>query len=204
VWRLAWLVAFAWLLALSLVFPLAGTPARVDDRFPRENGRPAIGTLDGMAYMVPGDYTWHPDPEQAGDSRIVLRYDYDALRWLLDNVTGTPVVAEAIIGYYREGGLRVATFTGFPALLGFHQEGEQRYGWQTGERRALGEEFWRTADVGRARQLIDQLGIDYIYVGQLERIVYPPEGLAKLDRLVAEGVLAVAYRNDGVTIYRVL
>jgi hypothetical protein len=41
-------------------------------------------------------------------------------------------------------------------------------------------------------------------VGQLERIVYPAEGLAKLDRLVAEGVLDVAYRNDGVTIYRVL
>ncbi len=203
-WRVAWLAGFATLLALSLVFPLAGTPARVDDRFPRDNGRPPIGTLDGMAYMVPGSYTWHPDAGRAGDSRIVLRHDYDALRWLQDNVSGTPVVAEALVGYYREGGLRAATFTGFPTLLGFHQEGEQRYGWQTGERRARGEEFWRTADPARAQALIEEMGIDYVYVGELERIVYPPEGLEKLDRLVAEGVLAMAYRNDGVTIYRVL
>jgi YYY domain-containing protein len=203
-WRLAWLAAFSWLLLLSLIFPIVGTPARLDDRFPEENGRPAIGVLDGMAYMEPGVYTWHPDAQQAPTTRIELRYDYEALRWLLDNVSGTPVVAEALIGYYREGGLRVASFTGFPTLLGFHQEGEQRYGWQTGPRRSQAEEFWNTTDPQRGRQLIEELGVDYIYVGQLEHIVYPPEALAKFDQLVETGALEVVYRNDRVIIYRVV
>lgn len=200
--RAVWTVAFGWLLALSLIFPLLGTSARLDDRFPRENGRPPVGTLDGMAYMTVGTYTWHPDPAQAPYTRIVLRHDYDALRWLLDNVRGLPVVAEAVIGYYREGGLRVASFTGFPTLLGFHQEGEQRYGWQTGPRRSQAEELWTTTDPARGQQLLAELGVDYVYVGQLERIMYSPEALAKFDRLAEQGVLEVAYRNEGVTIYR--
>ncbi|MDW8319201.1 MAG: DUF2298 domain-containing protein [Anaerolineae bacterium] len=201
--RAAWTVGFAWLLALSLAFPLLGTPARLDDRFPPENGRPPVGTLDGMAYMTVGTYTWHPDPAQAPHTRIVLRHDYDALRWLLDNVRGLPVVAEAVIGYYREGGLRVASFTGFPTLLGFHQEGEQRYGWQTGPRRSQAEELWTTLDPERARQLLAQLEVDYVYVGQLERIMYSPEALAKFDLLAQQGSLEAVYRNEGVTIYRV-
>jgi uncharacterized membrane protein len=123
---------------------------------------------------------------------------------MLDTIEGTPVVAEALIGYYREGGLRVASFTGFPTLLGFHQEGEQRYGWQTGPRRSQAEEFWRTTDVTQAQQHMAELGIDYIYVGQLERIVYPPESLAKFDRMAQSGLLEVVYSNEQVTIYRVL
>jgi uncharacterized membrane protein len=201
--RGAWLLAFTWLLALSLVFPLAGTPARLNDRFPPESGRPAIGTLDGMAYMTVGSYTWHPDPSQAANTRIDLRHDYDAIRWLLENLQGTPTIAEALVGYYREGGLRVATFTGFPTLLGFHQEGEQRYSWQTGPRRSQAEELWRTGDPERARQLLADLAVDYVYVGDLERIVYPPEGLDKFQRLAQQGHLEVVYRNEHVTIYEV-
>ncbi len=113
------------------------------------------------------------------------------------------MVAEALIGYYREGGLRVASFTGFPTLLGFHEEGEQRYGWQTGQRRSLAEEFWRTTDPARARELIDELGIDIIYVGQLETIVTPPESLAKFQAMAESGDLKVLYSNDKVIIYQV-
>ncbi len=203
VWRVLWTGTFIYLLVLSLVFLVAGTRARLDDRFPPENGRPAVGTLDGMAYMSAGTYTWHPDPALASSTSIELRYDYDALRWLLDNVEGTPVVAEALIGYYREGGLRVASFTGFPTLLGFHEEGEQRYGWQTGQRRGLAEEFWRTTDPARASELIDELGINIIYVGQLETIVTPPESLAKFQTMADLGDLRVLYSNDKVIIYQV-
>jgi uncharacterized membrane protein len=203
-WRGVWVVAFGWLLILSLVFLVAGTPVRLADRFPPENGRPPVGTLDGMAYMEAGSYTWHPDPQQAANSRIVLSYDYDALRWMLDHVQGTPVVAEAVIGYYREGGLRVASFTGFPTFLGFHQEGEQRYNWQTGPRRTQAEEFWNTTDLERTRQLIDDLDVDYIYVGQLERIVYPAGSLEKFQQLADLGELEVVYRNDRVVIYKVV
>jgi YYY domain-containing protein len=202
-WRAAWIVGFVGLLVLSLAFPMVGTPARINDRFPAQDGRPPIGTLDGMAYMQQGVYRWHPDPNLAADTSIVLDYDYQALRWLLENVEGTPVVAEALVGYYREGGLRAATFTGFPTLLGFHQEGEQRYSWQTGRRRALAEEFWRTTDLDRAGQLIEELGVGLVYVGRLEQVVVPAEGLEKFERLVELGELEIPYSNDQVTIYRV-
>ena len=111
-WRRAWKGAFALLLLSGLVYPIVYTPVRVRDRFP--GARPPIGTLDGMAFMSVGSYAW---PE---DNLIELKYDYEALRWLLANVKGTPVVAEAALPYYREGGLRVATYTGLPTLLGAH------------------------------------------------------------------------------------
>ena len=157
-----------------------------------------------MAFMSTGTYTWHPEPELAASTPIDLSYDYEAINWLLDHVSGTPVVAEALAGYYREGGLRVASFTGFPTLLGFHQEGEQRYGWQTGPRRSKAEEFWNTPDPTVALRVIDELGIEYIYVGQLENILYPAEGLAKFSAMVETGDLEEVFRNERVVIYRAM
>ncbi|MDH7487753.1 MAG: DUF2298 domain-containing protein [Anaerolineae bacterium] len=191
-----WTTAFALLLASSLAFPLLGTVDRVNDRFP--GARPPIGTLDGMAFMTVGSYTW-PDPSNV----IELQYDYEAINWLLEHVRGTPVVAEGRIDYYREGGMRVSSFTGLPTLLGAHQS-EQRYGdTQVGPRDGLAREFWSTPDIGRARQIIADMHISYIYVGRLERTVYPPEGIAKFEQMAGQGLLEEVYRNQEVAIYRV-
>jgi uncharacterized membrane protein len=54
----AWQVIVGVLFFAVALYPLLGTPARVLDRFPGE--RPPIGTLDGMACMTVGQYTW-PD-----------------------------------------------------------------------------------------------------------------------------------------------
>ncbi len=206
-WRAVWMSAFGVLLASSLAFPILGIPARVDDRFP--GPRPPRNTLDGMAYMTVGVYTW-PDPS----NRIELRYDYEAIQWMLEHIQGSPVVAEAPAGwyqvkgqnvgydYYRAGGLRVASMTGFPTLLGQHQ-GEQRYGDQVGRRERDGMELFQTPDIARTQELIDQLRVTYIYIGQLERTLFPPETLAKFDRMVAEGKLEVVYQNPKVTLYKV-
>ncbi len=202
-----WRAVAGALLFAGLFFPAFGTPARVTDRFP--SARPPIGTLDASAYMATGRYQW-PDDRHTID----LYYDYQAIHWLLDHVQGTPVVAEAPAGsydvagrsvaydYYRAGGLRVASLTGLPTFVGQH-EYEQRPGAQVGEQAALGQEFFATPDLGRARALIGQLHVDYIYVGQLERILFGEAGLSKFDALVASGDLEVAYRNPQVVIYRV-
>ncbi len=204
---LLWKAVATVLLAGGLVFLAVGVPARVDDRFPGE--RPAIGTLDGTAYMTVGRYTW-PSAEYV----INLRPELDAIRWLWANVRGTPVVAEAPAGgyevagqyvgydYYRAGGLRVASLTGLPTFAGQHQY-EQRPGDQVGLRTGQGQEFFRTTDIGRARELLHQLRVGYVYVGRLERILFSPESLAKFDRMVELGELEVAYRNADVVIYRV-
>jgi len=176
-----------------------GTVARVKDRFPEGlSERPPFGTLDGMAFMKYGVYTW-PDPQH----KIVLKWDYEAIRWLLDNEPRVVPIAEARLDYYREGGTRVASFTGLPTFMGLHQMGEQRYGWQTGPRQQLALEFWKTPDVGRTLEIIRQVDIHYIYVGQLERQQYAPRVLDKFERMVQQGYLTVVFQNEGVTIYRV-
>lgn len=195
-WGAAWTAILAILLGVSLIYPIWGTRARVADRFP--GARPPIGTLDGMDFMRVGSYTW---PDES--NRIELRYDYEAIRWLLDNVPGTPVVAEAALPYYREGGMRVASYTGLPGLLGAHQS-EQRYSWMTGERDGQVRQLFDGGDVEAALRVIRDLRIRYIYVGQLERTVYDARGLAKFDKWLQEGRLEVAFQNEGVTLYRVL
>jgi len=193
-WRRAWAAGLVLLSFASLLYPLVFTPARVDDRFPGD--RPPVGTLDGMAFMTVGSYTW---PE---NNRIELKYDYQALQWLIANVKGTPVVAEAAIPYYREGGLRVATYTGLPTFLGAHQN-EQRYGSQVGGRDGKAREFFNTSNISRVLQLIGELHVSYIYVGQLEHTVYDAAGLAKFDDMVQQGELEVVYENEKVKIYQV-
>ena len=207
-WRGLWYALMGLLLALGLVFLVLGTKSRVNDRFP--GPRPPRTTLDGMAYMRVGEYSW-PDASHT----IPLKYDYDAIRWLQEHVTGTPVVAEAPASwylvqgrnvgydYYRAGGLRVASMTGLPTLLGQHQ-GEQRYGWQTGPREQVSRAFWETTDPEQAWQIANDLHIDYVYVGPLERILFTPEQLAKFDAWVQSGRAEIVYQNPGVTIYRLI
>ncbi|GAB4516209.1 MAG: hypothetical protein Kow0047_28150 [Anaerolineae bacterium] len=210
-WHEAWrdlaAAVFVILFASSLAFPIQGIPERVNDRFP--GPRPPRNTLDGMAYMTVGQYYW-PDEQHL----IRLSYDYEAIRWLWEHVHGSPVVAEApaawypvggrMVGYdyYRAGGLRVASMTGFPTLLGQHQ-GEQRYGEQVAQREREGVELFQTTDIERTQMLLRQLRVSYIYLGQLERILFPPEVLAKFDRMAQDGRLDVLYQNPAVTIYRV-
>jgi len=195
-WRWAWRAALAILLVGAFLFVPIGTVARVKDRFPGE--RPPIGTLDGMAYMNVGRFNW-PDT----DHPIDLKWDYMALQWLLDNVKGTPVIAEGRIDYYRAGGMRVASYTGLPTFLGAHQ-GEQRYDWQVGERDGIAREFFNTADVSQAMETIRDLHVEYVYIGTLERTVYDPPGIEKFEKMEQMGLLETVYQNDQVTIYRVL
>ncbi|NOZ51160.1 MAG: hypothetical protein GXP37_14115, partial [Chloroflexi bacterium] len=207
-WRWAWTNLLGVLLVLGLVFPIWGTASRVNDRFP--GPRPARTTLDGMAFMSVGEYGW-----PTYENKIVLKHDYEAIRWLLDHVQGTPVVAEAPASwypvngqnvgydYYRAGGLRVSSFTGLPTFLGQHQ-GEQRFGTLTGPREQVGREFWETTDVARLRQIIAELHVDYVYVGQLERTLFSDAQLAKFDVLVNAGEAEIVFENPGVKIYRLL
>jgi YYY domain-containing protein len=194
--RYAWKACALFLLASSTTFLFLGTQQRMDDRFP--GPRPPLGTLDGSAFMTVGSYFW---PDESNPIQLV--YDHQAISWFLEHVTGTPVVAEAPLPYYREFGLRVASYTGLPTLLGAHQN-EQRYDWQVGTRSDETNALYRTADPQEARDLISRLHVSYIYVGQLEHSVYPPEGLDKFETLRGVGVLAVVYENPGVKLYEVL
>lgn len=194
-WRKLWQGAFLALFLASTIYTVFGAQARVRDRFP--GAKPSPGTLDGLAFMTVGRYTW---PDESNP--IELRYDYEVIQWFLANVEGTPVVAEAPLPYYREGGLRVASYTGLPTLVGAHQN-EQRYGWMVAEREAEARSLYESTDLEETKALIEELDVTYIYVGQLERTVYPARSLAKFDTLLEQGYLELAYENPKVRVYKV-
>jgi uncharacterized membrane protein len=133
-----------------------------------------------------------------------LPADWRAIRWLLENVEGTPVILEGSAPLYHWGS-RYSIYTGLPTVLGWdwHQK-QQRTGYteKVDQRQREVNRFYETADVEAAWETIHKYGVRYVVVGGLERAYYPTAGLAKFDRMAGDG-LAVVYRDEGVTIYRV-
>ena len=182
-----------------LIYPALATPVRVNDRF-----NPTPLTLDGAAWMPHAEY--HP-PDWCADNPtrpIALRWDYDAIRWLQDNAPGTPVVLEGHGSQYCWNS-RISQYTGLPTVLGWpwHQE-QQRGDGDIVRRRAMDvADIYNTPSPNRARQLLNQYGVAYVVIGDLERIYYDETGIAKFEDMVAAGLLTLAYANDGTRIYRV-
>ncbi len=192
-WRLAWRGTVASMVFSSLVFFVLGTRVRLNNRFP--GAQPPRNTLDGMAYMTVGQFSWD-------NSTFRLAYDYDALKWMQENIHGTPIIAEAKIGYYREWGMRVAAYTGLPSALGGLHQSEQHFPRELGRRDGLVNQFWMTTDPGRTLDLMDELGIEYVYFGQIEWTLYGAQSQARFETLVQSGELEVVYRNERTVIYR--
>ena len=166
----------------------------------------APNTLDGMAFMP---YVKYGDTDYAGNSvTIDLANDYQALRWMQRHIEGSPVIAEAHSSNpYRSIGNRVAMYTGLPAIIGWD--------WHQRQQRAVLSSdlvsqriqdvgtLYNSADTAEALSILDKYGVSYLYVGDLERAYYRPEGIAKFEQLSIDGNLEVAYQDPAVTIYRV-
>jgi YYY domain-containing protein len=192
--RIAWQSAFALLLASTLLYPILATGARIDNRFDTSVGP----TLDGTAFMRKAV---HRDKDRV----LTLAHDLGAIRWMLDNVEGSPVVAELNTSPTLYGwGNRFAMFTGNPAIVGwdFHQR-QQRGIAMPGaieERIADVQRAYRTRDPDRAYRILRRYDAEYLVVGELER-AYFPRGQDKWATRV--GILwDLVYRNEGVEIYR--
>ncbi|MEN6478909.1 MAG: hypothetical protein ABFD20_04630, partial [Anaerolineales bacterium] len=151
---------------------------------------PPRWTLDGIAFMQTGAYDY-PDV----DHRIELRYDLETVRWLQTNAVGNAIVAEAPVGYYREGGLRLTSFTGLPGLVGMHQS-EQRPWTQVGPRTQDAETIYTASDPRRVAEVLARLDVRYVYWGQLERAVYPQNDGSAFAALEAQGVLRRVFSNE--------
>jgi len=175
--RVGVVVVAALLIAAGLVYPALAIPARA-----REYGGPP--TLDGTAYLA----GVQPD-------------DTAAIAWLNDNVSGAPVILEAPGDGYRayvyEG--RVSAQTGLPTLLGWAgHEHQWRGNYDEQARREPDiETLYTSVDADEVLALVDEYGVEYVYVGPLERTRYPAAGLAKFAAL-----MDVVYDTRTVTIYR--
>ncbi len=192
--RALWLVAALALIASAALYTVLGTGDRLDYRF---EGEPALLTLNGEAYIDGAVYQDAPGP-------IDLAADFEGIRWLRDNVEGSPVVLEAVTPFYRWGG-RVSVYTGLPAVLGWkwHQE-QQRWGyrWAVEQRNFEVDFIYQTLDFAEALRLLHEYDVQYVYVGQVERLYYSPEGLSKFEDELVEHLTAV-FDNGQTVIYRV-
>jgi YYY domain-containing protein len=192
-----WLGILTVLLLSAALYPPLASSAKVRDRFEPDPGP----TLDGWAYMETA--TYH-DP--AGDE-YELKWDLEAIRWLLDNVVGSPVILEGHAPEYRWGA-RYSINTGLPTVLGWN--------WHQRQQRAAAndQEVWdRATDIAYiynevvpalVEPMLDKYNVRYIVVGPLERAYYLRIGLNKFEKMADDGILRVVFRNEGVMIFEVV
>ena len=189
-----WLGLLLVLVAGVAVFPVMGTRVRLAERFSTE-----FTGINGAQYMEVSTY-------RDANGPIELRWDWAAIQWLRDNAQGSPVVAEGNTAPHNyRWGSRVSIYTGLPTIVGWgwHQT-QQRYGEQDAVRRRLAEvtTLFSTTDEAQAARILQDYNVRYIYVGELERLYYPQEGLAKFQHMESRGVVLV-YTNPEVDIYKV-
>jgi len=140
-----------------------------------------------------------------------LSQDYRAIRWMQDNVQGSPVIVEANCTEYRWC-TRFTIYTGLPGVVGWN--------WHQRQQRALIASntifdrvsaigfFYTTKDIEVALAFLKKYQVKYIIVGQLERNIYPAlnpmmDGLAKFEKYEGKYWKTVYYEAD-TTIYEVM
>ena len=194
-WRAVWQTGAVVLLACGAMFMLEGVPAKMGDRMAPE----APHTLNGAAYM---QYATYYDQDQA----IPLIDDYLAIRWMQENVQGSPAIVEAHTGEYKWGG-RFSIYTGLPAVLGWNWHQRQQREFVPGNdiwgRVGEIQDFYTTTDLQVVQAFLDKYKVHYIIVGQLERAYYPGDGLNKFEE--QDGRLwQEVFRSGETVIYKVL
>ena len=193
----AWMAVVVLLVCSSLIYTVWGSKDRVDERF-----NPIPLTLDGAAYMESAVH--HP---RGGDGQppVQLKWDAAAIRWLQDNVSGSPVILEAHNLEYTWSG-RISAYTGLPTVLGWpwHQM-QQRWDYQDAVFRRAEDVrlIYETTDLDLGLALLRSYGVEYVVVGELERLYYSGVGLQKFEEFTNQGLMRLAYRNQGVSIYQV-
>ena len=167
------------LAAGALLFPAAGVYSKTMG-FSAE--RP---TLDATAYVL---------AENAAE--------LGAVEWVRANTDTDDVVLEGRGASYRASHNRISAMTGRATLLGWEGHESQwrgeRYGEMAGGRAELLELVYRTARADEIPGLLEEWGIDYVYVGPSERERY---GVSPRSELRFAEAMDLVYDGDGVAIY---
>ena len=193
--RTAWQSVFYILVIGAAFYPLLGGVAKIKDRMAMK----APHTLDGMAFMLQAEYV-------DLNTTIDLSQDYQAIRWMQDNIEGSPVIVEANQVEYHWA-TRYTVYTGLPGVVGWNWHQRQQRNLTPHEwvynRVDDVNTFYDTTDLGFTRDFLEKYNVQYIVLGQLERAKYLPEGIEKFE--VAEGILwKTVYHDQETTIYQAL
>ncbi len=199
--RWIWWGILALLVFAASTFTVVGTLAKVQDRWPDIDNPPR--TFDGLTYMLGSS---GQDPGML-DSAIYndegnlleLARDYEAIRWMHENISGTPTIVEGHSTEYRWGS-RFSVYTGLPTVVG--------WSWHLRQHNAVlpssvvenriedVHDFYNTSSRSEAFDFLERYQIDYIVVGELERAHYAEDGLEKFAQMATDGVLKAVYPPD--------
>jgi uncharacterized membrane protein len=166
---------------LGLVYPVFGLLAKTNN-FTRDQGL----SLDG-AYLYPNT-------------------DYEGVNWLRESPAG--VIAEAAGESYNSAYSRMATYTGYPNVLGwdFHEIQWRGSGELVNPRKQDLAILYCTQQWGVARELLIKYDVRYLIVGDSEFTKYAagtencPNGI-NLDKFILH--LQPGFQNQRLTIYQV-
>src|SRR6185503_18250234 len=100
----------------AALFTVSGTAGKIRDRWIVEAPR----TIDAITFMNYADF------DDFGQ-RLDLSEDYRAIRWMQDNVQGSPVIVEANCPEYRWC-TRFTIYTGLPGVVGWNWHQRQQRG----------------------------------------------------------------------------
>jgi YYY domain-containing protein len=164
-WRRAWFAISMLLLFSAALYPLTAATAKIRDRMVQI----APASLNGMDFMRYADHYFELN------AQLDLAQDYEAIRWLQENVEGSPVIIEANVPEYRWGS-RYTIYTGLPGVLGWRwHQSQQRVaanGDSVNERLYDITDFYLTSDLSKTKAILDKYAVQYVMVGQLERTYY--------------------------------
>ena len=162
-------MASTFLVAGAALFILMGGMGKVEDRMAAN----APHTLDSMTFMDYATYYEH-------NTNLDLSVDYRAIRWMQDNVKGSPVIAETPgAGIQYEWFNRFSIYTGLPDVVGWQWHEQQQRVLFSGTVIARGAEednFYTTPDIQATLDFIHKYNVRYIIVGELEYAKYVTPG----------------------------
>lgn len=197
--QLAWFVPLMLLVAAASMFPFSAARARMVDRFVPQLPL----TLNGMDYMQEANH-------YLLDYGVVipLENDYHIIRWLQEEVDGTPVIMEgrSAASEYRYNG-RIAINTGLPTVLGWNWHQRQQrtldpLGRIVQQRETNVKYFYESEDIPSVVNLMRYYDIEYIIVSDMELAMYP-DGIQKFNRMVEMNLLSIAYQHGVGLVYQV-
>jgi YYY domain-containing protein len=167
-------VVLVLVLAAGLVYPVTAT-------FARTEGFAGPRTLDGFAWLR------HFQPNE-----------YRALMWLREHSEPDDIVLEGYGDAYGDGG-RVSSRTGTPTLLGWwiHEINWRGDKPDFAQRAGVIEQIYRSNDPAEMRRLLEENGVDWVFVGSYEFQRYAGVEFTKF-----ASFMDVAYEDGAVRVYR--
>jgi YYY domain-containing protein len=204
--RIPWYAVAGLFLAVAALYPIMASRGRSLDRLA------AVPlTLDGMEYMkyatlFDGDPTLlQSDPSLAPFPMVD---DYNMIRWMQENIQGTPTIMEGRSSGEYHWEARVSILTGLPSVNGwnFHQRQQRTFDplpRLVEQRVANINAFYVTTNIDTAWDILRHYDVSYVVMGDLEHAFYPADGLAKFDEMVSEGKLEVVYEEGKSVVYKV-